>query len=86
VCAAALDALGWPAHAGLPAPRAGALVQHVVDCLEFHVAMDTAYGGGDGAAAVAAAAAGARDDECTRELLEALEFEGLDASAGDAWA
>jgi hypothetical protein len=89
VCAAALDALGWPAHEGLPAPRAGALAQHIVDCLEFRVAMSAVYGGtdSDGAAAGGAAAEGARDvDEWTRELLEALEFEGLDASAGDAWA
>jgi hypothetical protein len=82
VCAAALDALGWPARAGLPAPRAGALVQHIVDCLEFHVAVSTACDGGG-----EVAAAGARDvDEWTRELIEALEFEGFDASACDARA
>ena len=40
-----------------------------------------------GAEAGDAAAEGARDvDEWTRELIETLEFEGIDASAGDACA
>ena len=82
--ATALLALGWP---GGQTPRAGALVAHMLDCMEFSLAEDVIHGGmrlpgaagavapapvDEGAEAAVTAAAAVAD------YLEALE-EAMDA-------
>ena len=50
VRAAALSSLGWPVRAGRSAPSGGALVTHIVDCLEFNWAEDIVDHGGEASA------------------------------------
>ena len=76
VRAAVLLALGWP---GGQAPRAGALVAHMLDCMELSLAEDVAPCGAYLLADVtreAVAGAGvlaSRDEDAVADYLEALE-------------
>ena len=73
---AVLLALGWP---GGQAPRAGALVAHMLDCMELSLAEDVAYGAryllpGEAMAPVGEdAEAAATDAAAVADYLEALE-------------
>ena len=92
VRAAALSSLGWPVRAGRSAPSGGALVTHIVDCLEFIWAEDIVDHGGEASALLLRSGrapqphlADASSDDWADDWAEALslEAEAFDVERGE---